>query len=102
MEVVERERLTSPQERPVRRPEDAAYDILKSGRGWQPISMTGEVFRCVVAGSSVLIGKKDGKIKVSIKKIGHINDVFIQSFPDDNANKFSLFYNEITRTMRKK
>lgn len=85
--------MSAAQGRVARRPEDSAYDILKSGHGWQ--SVIGGGFRCCAAGSNILIGKNDDKIKVSIKKIGQANDVFMQMFPDDNSNKFSLFYRNI-------
>lgn len=93
---VERERIAG-QERPVRRPEDAAYDILKSAQGWQPIHMTSGGFRCCAAGSSILIERKRGEIKVSIKKLGQSNDSFMKLFPDDNANKFSQFYRNLEK-----
>ncbi len=96
----ERERITG-QERPARRPEDAAYDILKSAKGWQPISMTSGGFRCCAAGSSILIESKRGEIKVSIKKLGQSNDAFIRLFPDDNSSKFSLFYRNLEKIMKK-
>lgn len=97
--MIATEGRSTDQGKPVRRPEDAAYDILKSGNGWQPVSGGG--FRCCVAGSNILIEKKDGKIKVSIKKVGQGNDVFMQTFPNDKTNKFSLFYEELERRINK-
>lgn len=90
--ITEQER-SAIQRRMARRPEDAAYDILKSGHGWQSVSGGG--FRCCAVGSNILIGKNDGKIKVSIKKVGQDNNVFMQMFPDDSSNKFSLFYRNL-------
>lgn len=101
MNTVERERIADGQERPVRRPEDSVYDILKSAQGWQPIGMTNGGFRCCAAGSSILIERKRGEIKVSIKKLGQSNDAFVRLFPDDNSNKFSLFYRNLEKTMKK-
>lgn len=84
-----------------RRPEDKVYDILRSAKKqeWQTIGMTSGAFRCAVEGWSVMVEKKTGQIKVSIKKLGQKNDEFIKSFADDGVNKFSIFYRKLAENL---